>query len=113
MITTSFTKVKINEVIQSQVPESIDNENPLFGEFLKQYYLSQEHQGGAVDIAHNLVEYKGLNFLNNENLIGFTSVSEYANGKQDTIHVDSTSGWPNQWGLFKIIITGISNLILD
>ena len=102
MITTSFTKVKINEVIQSQVPESIDNENPLFGEFLKQYYLSQEYQGGAIDIAHNLVEYKGLNFLNNENLIGFTSVSQYANGKQDTIHVDSTSGWPSQWGLLKI-----------
>ena len=62
MIQTSFTKVKINEVIQSQVPDAIDNDNPLFGEFLKQYYISQEYQGGAVDIADNLAEYKGLNF---------------------------------------------------
>jgi len=102
MITTSFTRVKINEVIQSQVPESIDTENPLFGEFLKQYYISQEYQGGAIDIADNLVDYKGLDFLNDENLIGFTSISQYATGISDTIHVDSTKGWPNQWGLLKV-----------
>ena len=102
MITTSFTKVKINEVIQSQIPESLDTENPQFGEFMKQYYISQEFQGGTIDIADNLVEYKGLDFLNTENLTGFTSVSEYANGFQSTIYVDSTKGWPNKWGLLKI-----------
>ena len=78
MITTSFTKVKINEIIQSQIPQYIDSENPFFGEFLKQYYYSQEFQGGAVDIADNLVEYKSLDFLNNEMLIGFTSTTSYA-----------------------------------
>ena len=57
MIQTSFTKVKINEVIQGQIPDAIDDDNPLFGEFLKQYYISQEYQGGAVDIADNLAEY--------------------------------------------------------
>ena len=102
MIQTSFTKVKINEVIQGQIPDAIDNDNPLFGEFLKQYYISQEYQGGAVDIADNLAEYKGLNFLNNENLTGFTSVSSYINKRDSTINVDSTTGWPNQWGLLKI-----------
>ena len=102
MITTSFTKVKINEIIQSQIPQYIDSENPFFGEFLKQYYYSQEFQGGAVDIADNLVEYKSLNFLNNEVLTGFTSTTSYANGFVDTINVDSTKGWPRQWGLLKI-----------
>ena len=102
MIQTSFTKVKINEVVQSQIPEFIDDENPLFGEFLKQYYISQEYQGGSIDIAHNLADYKSLDFLNNENLIGFTSVSQYINGKDGEIYVDSTKGWPNQWGLLKI-----------
>ena len=58
MIQTSLTKVKINEVIESQIPEVIDEENPLLGDFLKQYYISQESQGGAIDIAENLVEYK-------------------------------------------------------
>ena len=60
MIQTSLTKVKVNEIIQSQIPEYIDAENPRFGEFIKQYYISQEFQGGAMDIADNLVEYKSI-----------------------------------------------------
>ena len=114
MITTSFTKVKIHEIIQSQIPQYIDDENSFFGEFLKQYYISQEYQGGAVDIADNLVEYKSLDYLNNEVLTGFTSTSQYADGATSTIYVDSTNGWPRQYGLLKIndeIITysGISS----
>ena len=102
MIQTSLTKVKVHEIIQSQIPEVIDNDNPRFGEFMKQYYISQEFQGGAIDIADNLVEYKSLNFLNPETLTGITSLSQYANGRDTTIYVDSTKGWPNQWGLLKI-----------
>ena len=102
MIQTSLTKVKVNEIIQSQIPEYIDTENPLFGEFIKQYYISQEFQGGAIDIADNLVEYKGLDFLNNETLTGFTSISQYVNRVDETIYVDSTKGWPRQYGLLKV-----------
>ena len=102
MIQTSLTKVKIYEVIGSQIPEVIDEENPLLGDFLKQYYISQEYQGGAIDIAENLVEYKNLDFLNNENLIGFTSITQYTKAKDDVIYVDSTDGWPSQYGLLKI-----------
>ena len=102
MIQTSLTKVKIYEIIESQIPEVIDNENPLFGDFLKQYYISQEYQGGAIDIAENLVEYKSLDFLNTRNLIGFTSITRYTRPNDDIIYVDSTNGWPNQYGLLKI-----------
>jgi hypothetical protein len=102
MIETSLSKVKINEIIQSQIPEYIDVENPYFGEFLKQYYYSQEYQGGPVDIADNLVEYKSLDYLNSRNLIGFTSLTSYISGVDETIYVQSTDGWPRQWGLLKI-----------
>ena len=102
MIETSLSKVKINEIIQSQIPEYIDVENPYFGEFLKQYYYSQEYQGGPVDIADNLVEYKSLDYLNSRNLIGFTSLTSYISGIDETIYVQSTDGWPKQWGLLKI-----------
>ena len=102
MITTSFTKVQVNELVQSQIPEYINSENPLFGDFIKQFYISQEFQGGSIDIADNLVEYKGLDFANKTNLTGFTSVSTYISGFEDTIYVDSTSGWPDKWGLLKI-----------
>ena len=102
MIQTSLTKVKIHEIVESQIPEVIGDENLLFGEFIKQYYISQEHQGGAIDIAENLVEYKSLDFLNKENLIGFTSVTQYTRAIDDTIYVESTDGWPSQYGLLKI-----------
>lgn len=102
MIETSLSRVKIHEVVQSQIPASIDAENPDFGEFLKQYYISQEFQGGSIDIAENLVEYKGLDFLNNENLIGFTSTTSYSDGAEKTIEVLSTKGWPQKYGLLKI-----------
>ena len=102
MIQTSLTKVKINEIIQSQIPEYIDSENPRFGDFIKQYYISQEFQGGSIDIADNLVEYKSLDFLNNETLTGFTSISQYVSKVDETIYVDSTQGWPRQYGLLKV-----------
>ena len=54
MIETSLSRVKINEVIESQIPEAIDSDNPLLGKFLKQYYISQEFQGGPVDIAETV-----------------------------------------------------------
>ena len=102
MIQTSLTKVKIHEIIESQIPEVIDNDNPLLGDFLKQYYISQEHQGGPIDIAENLVEYKSLDFLNTKNLIGFTSVTKFTSARDDVIYVNSTNGWPSQYGLLKI-----------
>ena len=92
MIQTSFTKVKIHEIVQNQIPKYIESENPLFGEFLKQYYISQEFQGAPIDIADNLVEYKGLDVLTNESLTGFTSLTSYTNGAQKEIFVKSTKG---------------------
>ena len=102
MIQTSITKVKISEVVQGQIPQYVDTENPLFADFLKQYYISQEFQGGSIDIADNLSDYKKLDFLNNQNLIGFTSLTSYINANEQTIYVDSTKGWPRQYGLLKI-----------
>ena len=102
MIQTSITKVKISEVIQGQIPKYVDTDNPLFADFLKQYYISQEFQGGSIDIADNLSDYKKLDFLNSENLIGFTSLTSYINANEETIFVDSTKGWPRQYGLLKI-----------
>ena len=102
MIETSLSRVKIHEVIESQIPEAIESDNPLLGEFLKQYYISQEFQGGPVDIAENLNEYKSLDFLNSDNLTGFTSASRYIPPLTKTIYVDSTNGWPSSYGLLKI-----------
>ena len=54
MIETSINKVKIHEVVQGQIPEYIASENPNLEKFLEQYYISQEFQGGTIDIADNI-----------------------------------------------------------
>jgi hypothetical protein len=42
MIDTSFQKVQVNQVISSQLPSFVQEENPLFVDFLKTYYLGEE-----------------------------------------------------------------------
>ena len=55
MITTGFDKkVKIQQIIDNQLPEFVLSESPKAVDFLKQYYISQEYQGGPVDLTDNL-----------------------------------------------------------
>ena len=53
---TDIKRVKISHVIESQIPEFLNAESPLFKDFLSQYYESQEHQSGLTDLANNLAE---------------------------------------------------------
>ena len=49
MIQTGFeSRVKIQQIINNQLPEFILDENPKSVDFLKQYYTSQEYQGGQL-----------------------------------------------------------------
>ena len=38
------TKVKISHILDSQIPDFIPADNPLFKEFINQYYISQEDE---------------------------------------------------------------------
>ena len=60
MIDTSIQRVKISQVIENQLPEFVQAENPLFVDFMKQYYVSQEFQGGPVDLGENIDRYTKL-----------------------------------------------------
>jgi hypothetical protein len=44
------SRVKIQQIISSQLPNFILDESPNTSEFLKQYYVSQEYQGGPVTL---------------------------------------------------------------
>ena len=85
MIQTGFeTRVKIQDVIESQLPGFILQESPLTSDFLKQYYISQEYQGGPVDIAENLDQYLKLDNLTPEVIVDNTyltskKINGYAN----------------------------------
>ena len=43
-------RIKVNTVIENHLPEFVTSDFPNAVEFFKQYYLSQEFQGGASDL---------------------------------------------------------------
>jgi hypothetical protein len=103
MITTGFdTRIKVQQVIDNQLPEFILSESPKAAEFLKQYYVSQEFQGGNIDIVDNLDQYLRLDNLTPDVISGQTSLSAEITTTSSTINVDSTKGFPKQYGLLKI-----------
>ena len=95
-------RVKVSHFIESQIPQFLNEESPLFKEFLEQYVYSQEHQGGVEDLATNLPNYKRIAAFNNETLIPYTALTQYIFPGDDTINVTSTRGWPDSYGLLKI-----------
>jgi hypothetical protein len=59
-------KVKIQSIVEGQLPSFVSDDFPLVGEFLKQYYISQEFQGSASDLIQNIDDYLKL-----DNLLSF------------------------------------------
>ena len=94
--------VKISDVVYNQIPEFILSENKNFSEFLKQYYISQEFQGAAIDLAENLIDYKNIETFDTSNLLSETTLTSDVGFFDSVISVESTNGWPNQYGLLKI-----------
>jgi len=97
-------RVQVQQIIENQLPEFLISENPKAGEFLKQYYISQEHRGGPTDLVDNLDQYIKLDNLTPEVIVGITtlSVGIGTTAAVGDINVTSTKGFPNKDGLFKI-----------
>ena len=53
-------RVQVQQIIENQLPEFLLTENPKAVDFLKQYYISQEHRGGPIDLVDNLDQYVKL-----------------------------------------------------
>ena len=53
----SEKRVKLNQIVKNQVPSYVRDDFPLVGEFLSQYYLGQEYQGGPLDLINNIDSY--------------------------------------------------------
>lgn len=114
MIETGFdVRVKINQIIENQIPEFLLSESPKSVEFLKQYYISQEYQGGTIDIVENLDQYLKLDNFTAEIIKGTTTLVDNISSSVGVVTVTSTKGFPSQFGLLKIeneiiTYTGIS-----
>ena len=103
MIQTGFeSRIKVQQIIENQLPEFIVDESPKAVDFLKQYYASQEYQSGPVDIVENLDQYLKLDNLTPEVVVGFTTLSSGISSTAATIEVATTKGFPQNYGLLKI-----------
>ena len=107
----SETRVKIQSIVQNQLPDFIAEENPLLIDFLKQYYISQEYPSGTTDIVNNLDKYVKLDeiFKSSSTCI----ISEDVGYNDTTINVSTstgkdgkvltgTRGFPDRYGIIRI-----------
>jgi hypothetical protein len=103
MVQNGFeSRVKVQQIIDNQLPEFILDESPKAVEFLRQYYISQEYQGGSSDLGENLDQYLKLDNLTPEVIVGSTTLSSNIDQSSSTIVVESTKGFPSSYGLLKI-----------
>ena len=102
---SEIKRVKIQSIVESQIPEFLNDDSPLFREFLEQYYISQEHQTGVVDLAVNLQQYKSIDNFNGETFYNTEvpcTLVEDVTSFDDVIVVNHTIGFPQKYGLLKI-----------
>ena len=103
MIQTGFEKrVRVQQIVESQLPDFLRAESPKTIDFLKQYYASQEFQSGPSDLSENLDQYLKFDNLTPEVIQGQTTLYSNVSTSDDTIQVFSTKGFPSDYGLFKI-----------
>ena len=95
-------RVKIQDIVSSQLPEFILSEAPLTDDFLKQFYVSQEFQGGSIDFATNLDQYLDLNNLSSDSLYGTFELTQAVSAEDTEVYVNTTKSFPNEWGLLKV-----------
>ena len=99
-------RIQFSNIVQNQLPAYTKTEFPLVSEFLKQYYLGQEYQGGPIDLIQNIDQYVKINELTNlsESVGLSTSIDAFT----DVVPVDmvanpsGTDGFPASYGLLKI-----------
>ena len=88
MIQTGFeTRIKVQDIVSSQLPNFILDESPKTVDFLKQYYISQENQGGPIDLSSNLDQYLDLSNLTPEVVVDNTITSANVTSSDSTINV--------------------------
>ena len=95
-------RISVKTIVENQLPEFVVNDFPKAIEFFKQYYISQEYQGGSLDLISNFDQYLKVDNLVPEVVVGTTTLSSAITSSDTTITVSSTKGFPREYGLLKI-----------
>ena len=102
----SENRVQFNTIVSNQLPAYVREDFPLVSEFLKQYYIGQEYQGGPVDLIQNIDKY--IKVDNTTNLSESVVLASDIEFDDTTINVSptespkGTEGFPDSYGLLKI-----------
>ena len=106
----SDKKVKISNILESQIPDFIQSESPLFKDFLEQYYISEEREYGNVNLSDRIASLKNIGQFKDLNYTGIAvTTAESIFNLDDTINVSlnppislTHAGFPEKYGLIKI-----------
>ena len=93
--TSKSTKVKISNILDSQILDFIQEESPDFKDFLNQYYISEEREFGSTYLSDNLTSFKDIGATSNNipNVTISNNLSADINAFDDEILVTTTTGY--------------------
>ncbi len=93
-------RVKFQEIVESQLPRYVREDFPLLGDFIKQYYISQEFESGPIDVLNNIDQYVKVDQLCD--VVDSTKLIGSLNTVDTTIVVSSTEGFSDNNGIIQI-----------
>ena len=96
------TANKISLLVESQLPDFINEEYELFGRFIEKYYEQLEIQGQPLDIINNIQTYRDVDFYETNILQQSTAITTFCQLADTTITVDDASSFPENAGYIKI-----------
>ena len=96
------TANRISFLIDSQLPDFINEEYELFGKFIQKYYEQLEIQGQPYDIVSNLDTYRDIDFYEQNILRQHDTLDVAITNSSDTIVLQDATSFPKQGGYVKI-----------
>ncbi len=100
----AIDRIQLQDLVTSQLPTYVQEDFPLLGEFLQQYYVSQEIDGGTYDLIQNIDQYVKVDEL--YNLKDSTTLNTDLSFVDTTVGTGAstnfTQGFPEANGLIKI-----------
>ena len=100
----AIDRIQLQDIVASQLPTYVQEDFPLLGDFLQQYYVSQEIEGGSYDLIQNIDQYVKVDELYNLN--DYTSLSADISYTDTTVGAGAstnfTYGFPEENGIIRI-----------
>ena len=96
------TANQISFLVESQLPDFINEEYELFSKFVQKYYEQLELQGQPLDIINNIQTYRDIDFYEKNILKQSTSLTGFIQKSDTTITVADATSFPQNGGYIKI-----------